>query len=164
MLSRSRAFHSAVLFTLGLAACADSPTGPKEPLPVTRIEQGAFSSATTSQRVVIRSQQQLVAAWAVIHPAGPLALPPPLPVIDFATEMAVVVFAGEKPSGGYCIVVDGAAGDSRTIELTVRSVGPTPANGVLPVVTHPFDLVRVPRRDEVRFNEISEIGNCGPIF
>ena len=130
---------------------------------MTRIQQGSFSTATTRDRVVVRSQAHLLQIWRVVHPAGPTALPPPLPAVDFSTEMVIVAFAGEKPSGGYCVAVEAASGDKRTIDLTVRSIGPTPQNTVLPMLTHPFDLVRVPRRDDVRFTEVSEIGNCGPL-
>ena len=45
---------------------------------------------------------------------------------------------------------------------TVRSGGPSAGN-VLPIVTHPFDVVRVPRRDDVTFTEVSFVGNCGPL-
>ena len=163
MVRRSRACRSSLLLVLCLSACGDSPTGPRESLPVTRIQQGFFSAAPSRERLVIRSQSRLAQVWPVINPGSPLSLPPPPPTIDFSKEMVIVAFAGAKPSGGFCVTVEAAAGDTKTIEVTVRSVGPIPENTILPVVTHPFDVVRVPRRDDVEFIERSEIGNCGPL-
>lgn len=163
MVRYCRAFLWILWLVPFLSGCESTPTGPTEALPVTRVVQGIFSGATTPDRRVIRSQQQLLDAWVVIFPGSPTSLPPPLPVVDFSSEMVIVAFAGAKPSSGYCIAVDAAAGNRRTATITVRSEGPSGAGGILPVVTQPFDVVRVPRRDEVRFTEVSVVGNCGPL-
>jgi hypothetical protein len=159
MVRHCRAFLSILCLVPVLSGCESTPTGPTEPLPVTRIVQGPFSGATAPDRLVIRSQQQLVNAWAVIFPGSPTSLPPRLPVVDFSSEMVIVAFAGAKPTSGYCIAIDGAAANRRTARITVRSVAPS-AMGILPVVTQPFDVVRVPRRDEVTFTEVSVVGDC----
>jgi hypothetical protein len=157
------ALHS-ILFVfvlvLALVGC-DSPTAPEVNLPVTRVIQGYFSAGEASQRLVIRSQADLTAAWDAIFRI--FSEPPELPIIDFSQEMLIIARAGSKPSGGYCITVDSAVGNRRSMTVTVRSGGPTANNAVLPVVTHPYDVVRVPRRDEVTFTEVSFIANCGPL-
>ena len=144
-----------------LTAGCSSPTEPSEPgapLPVTRISNGSFSKFTTPQRRVVRSQDALVAVWAQVF-GGPLALPPPLPEVDFSNEMVILVATGEKPTSGYCIAVEAAAGDSREATVSVLSSTPPPG-GVATVLTQPYDLVRMPRRDEVTFEERSEAGAC----
>ena len=156
-----RALHSILfLFVLGLIGC-DSPTAPEVNLPVTRVIQGYFSAGDASQRLVIRSQAELTAAWDAMFRT--LSPPPEIPIVDFSQEMLIIALAGAKPSGGYCISVDSAVGSRRRMTVTVRSGGPSAGNPILPVVTHPFDVVRVPRRDEVTFSEVSFIGNCGPL-
>ena len=149
-----------VLFVLVSVAC-ESPTGPGDPLPVTRILQGAFSSADTSQRLVVRSQAELSAAWATMFRDE--SEPPALPTVDFSRDMVIIALAGGKPSGGYCIFVQAATSKNGLAEVMIRSIGPSPSSLILPVVTHPYDVVRVPRREIVRFNEVSEVGNCGPL-
>ena len=163
MVGNSRALLWIPCLLWTLSGCESAPAGPTETLPITPIAQGAFSGATKPERLVIRSQQQLLDAWVTIFPGSPTSLPPPVPSIDFSAEMVIAVFAGTKPSGGYCISIDAAAGDRRSATITVRSQGPTPAGAILPVLTQPFAVVRVPRRDEVRFAEVSVVANCGPL-
>ena len=149
-----------VLGSVTIAGC-DSPSGPSETLPLTRVTQGYFGAPNPSQRLVVRSQQDFATAWAAIfNNSSPQ---PPLPNVDFTQEMVIIALSGSKPSGGYCIAVEHATGDRRSATLTVRSVGPTANNTILPVITNPYDIVRVPRRDRVSFTEVSEIGNCGPL-
>ena len=130
-------------------------------LPVTRVVQGFFSAGEASERLVIRSQAELTTAWGAMFRL--LSPAPETPTIDFSQEMVIIARAGSKPSGGYCITVDSAVGGRRSMTGTVRSGGPSAGNAILPVVTHPFDVVRVPRRDEVTFAEVSFVGNCGPL-
>ena len=151
-----------ILFSavLGLAGC-HSPTAPETNLPITRVLQGDFSAGDSPQpeRVVARSPAELAAAWnAMFLTRDPQ---PPIPTVDFTKEMVVIARTGAKPSGGYCINVDSAVGSSRKATVTVRTGGPTPS--FLPAVTRPFDIVRIPRADEVTFAETSFIGNCGPL-
>ena len=149
-----------VLVSLTIAGC-DSPSGPSETLPLTRVTQGYFGAPGPSQRLVVRSQQDFAAAWAAIFDNS--SPQPPLPSVDFTQEMVIIALSGSKPSGGYCIAVEHAAGDRRSVTLTVRSGGPTANNPILPVITNPYDVVRVPRRDRVSFTEMSVITNCGPL-
>ena len=148
------------LFVLALVGC-DSPTAPEVNLPVTRVVQGFFSAGEASQRLVIRSPAELTAAWDAMFRT--LSHPPEIPTVDFSQEMVIIVRAGAKPTGGYCITVDSAVGNRRRMTVTIRSGGPSAGHTILPVVTHPFDVVRVPRREEVTFTEVSFVGNCGPL-
>jgi hypothetical protein len=89
-------------------------------------------------------------------------VPPPLPQVDFSSEMVILAHAGEKPTRGYCIAVEAATGNRRDATVTVVTSGPPPGS-LLPVVTQPFDLVRLPRRDDVTFEEKSETRQCGTL-
>ena len=143
-----------------MAGCSSptEPSEPSDPLPVTRITSGSFSKFTTPQRRVIRSQDALLSVWAQVF-GGPLALPPPLPAVDFSSEMVILVAAGERPTSGYCITVEAAAGDDRAARVSVLLSTPLPG-GVLTVITQPFEIVRIPRRDEVTFEERQEARAC----
>jgi hypothetical protein len=160
-MSRSAIVGSLVVLCSVTVAGCDSPSSPAETLPLTRVTQGYFGAPNPSQRLVVRSQQDFAAAWAAIFTTS--SPQPPAPSVDFTQEMVIIALSGSKPSGGYCIAVEHAAGDRRSATVTVRSVGPTAGNPILPVITNPYDIVRVPRRDRVSFTEVSEIGNCGPL-
>ena len=149
-----------VLSSLTLAGC-ESPSSPAESLPLTRVTQGYFGAPNPSQRLVVRSEQEFATAWAAIF--SNTSPQPPVPSVDFTQEMVIVALSGSKPTGGYCIAVEHAAGDRRSVTLTVRSGGPAANNAILPVITNPYDIVRVPRRDRVLFTETSVITNCGPL-
>ena len=150
------------VLTLFAAVACESPSAPRQPLPITRIQNGIFSHAQGPQRLVLRSQREFDDAWAAMF-INVTMQPMPMLSIDFSREMVIIVNAGPKPTSGFCIGVAAAAGDRRSMEVTVRSSGPTPNMGVLPVITHPFDVVRVPRRDDVTFTDESIVGSCVPV-
>ena len=160
MAHHRRTARSIPVLFVGLFVACGSPTAPDVSLPVTRVVQGYFSAGDAPQRLAIRSSAELRAAWEAMFRT--LSPPPEIPTVDFSQDMLIVAAAGAKPSGGYCISVESAVGTRQRVTMTVRSGGPT-AGALLPVVTHPFDVVRVPRRDDVRFTEVSFVGNCGPL-
>jgi hypothetical protein len=144
------------VFVLGLVAC-DSPTMPETNLPITRVVDGHFSDGEASQRLVIRSQAEFDAAWRWMFRS---ISSEPAPAVDFSQEMVIIARAGVKPSGAYCIAVASAVGNSKKATITVRSGGPA-SQALLPTMTNPYDIVRVPRSNEVTFTETSVIENCG---
>jgi hypothetical protein len=146
------------LCVFALAAC-DTPTEPSENLPITRISQGTFSRFDTPQRRVVTSQAQLLEVWAAIF-GGPLELPPPLPSIDFSQEVVIVAAAGTRSSGGLTIAVESASANAREAVVTVLTTVPGPNCVTLPVVTNPYDVVRLPARSEVDFVERTEVRAC----
>ena len=137
-----------------LTAC-DSPTDPSETLSVTRISQGIFSRFDTPQRLVVRSEASLLTAWANVFGG---AAPPP--EVDFSREMIIVVALGSRPTSGFLIAVEGASGTRETAIVTVRSLSASTTCVTVPAVTNPYDIVRLPRREEVRFVEQSGVQPC----
>jgi hypothetical protein len=147
------------LCVLGLSAC-DTPTQPSETLPLTRISQGSFSRFETSQRLVVTSQAQLAQVWAAVF-GGPTQLPPEMPKIDFSQEMVVVAAAGRRASGDLMIAVESASATGCQAAVTIVSTTLAPSCVTLPVVTTPYDVVRLPAREVVTFTERTAVRNCG---
>lgn len=158
-MNRHRIVRAFVLLSSIVVAGCDNPAGPKQSQPITRVLNGTFSHAPTPQRLVLRTAKEFEDAWAAMF-INVTMMPIPLD-IDFSREMVIIVQAGAKPTSGHCIAVSTAAADRRSMEVLVRSSGPTPLMGILPVVTHPFDVVRVPRRDDVTFSEVTGNDGCG---
>jgi hypothetical protein len=62
--------------------------------------------------------------------------------------MLIVASMGEKPSGGYEIVITGACEVDNKIEIQVRSSDYTKCGGAnTAVITAPVDIVRLPKSD-----------------
>lgn len=109
-------------------------------------DQRGFSDA---RQVVVRSDKVWAALWSEIN--GGITPPPPVPPVNFETDMVVGVFLEAKPSGGYGVELraERAGAELRAIYAeTVPDTGMTQ----ITVITMPYALLSVPRFDgPVRF-------------
>ena len=66
------------------------------------------TNASQNERLIARADDPagLSALWDRV--ARTRVPPPEPPEVDFAEEILVVIFAGQRPSGGYSLEVDGA--------------------------------------------------------
>ena len=158
----------ALMFALLGTACAYSEiTGSLagRAIPIVRLRAEPHSFAFNSgyeepARLVIRDGASWQAAWAQTH--ANMSPVPPLPAVDFSTDMIVLVAMGWRPSGGYQILVEGASelGADGAV-VAVSSTSPGVRCFVTAALTEPVDIVRMPRRDgEIRFTERSGVTNC----
>jgi hypothetical protein len=150
----------------GVLGCTQ-PLAPEPlttPVPVVRLRAEPYpltfsSGLTQPQRLVIRDPAAWTEVWAAVwlrH--SPL---PELPQVDFAREMLVVVALGERPTGGYGILVDSAAAKPGGLTIWVRTISPGPGCAVTPAVSQPVDIARLPRSEGVvRFQDRSEEHAC----
>jgi hypothetical protein len=85
---------------------------------------------------------------------------PPVPAIDFSSEMIVVAALGARSTGGYGILIDGANEVANGgVNVTIRSTSPLNCL-VTEAFTQPVDIARVPIRGKVEFTERSEVHQC----
>ena len=70
--------------------------------------------------------------------------PPPLPDVDFPSEMLLMAAMGPKPSGGYRVVIDKVLEQPGELLAFVRFVSPGRRCGAIAAVTSPVDIVRLP--------------------
>ena len=149
------------------SACAQ-PNGP-DPLatdiPIQRLSAEPYSfewnsGFRVSNRQVIRDLAAWGKAWATIHENK--GTKPPLPDIDFTTDMVVVAALGARPSGGYNVLVKGASGSADVITVRLESTSPGKGCAVLTVQTQPVDVAKIPRSSAyVQFEETATVRNCG---
>jgi hypothetical protein len=112
-------------------------------------------------RIVVRDAATWQATWNQIYlRSSPL---PPLPPIDFSQEMIVVVALGSHPTGGYGILLDGAAeAPGNGTVVAVSSVSPGARCATTQAFTQPVDIARLPLRSgPVGFIEHTHVTNCG---
>jgi hypothetical protein len=108
-----------------------------------------------SVRLVVRDATSWPGVWA--QATSTQATPPPLPAVDFAHEMVVVVGAGHMSPGDQ-IRVDSAGQHAGTYSVVVRTIlacHPFAADA------YPLAVVQVPRTDKpVAFTERRERAAC----
>ena len=134
------------------------------PIEITRLRSEPYSFTFYSgfdqpARLVIRDQPSWEAAWERLYlRSRPV---PPLPEIDFSREVVVLVALGNRATGGYGILIDGAATTASEATILVRSISPGAKCGVTAALTQPVDIARMTRRQiDVRFSERSEVQQC----
>jgi hypothetical protein len=111
-------------------------------------------------RIVIRENDTWRGTWKRIH--LDYSEVPPLPEIDFSREMIIFVALGERPTGGYGIIIDSVYERNDRLEVVVRSVLPGKTCGLTQAVTAPIDIVRLPNKigHSVSFRETEVVHEC----
>lgn len=141
------------------------PSGTPEarPIPFQPLQEAQtvrfYSGLTTRQRLVIRDAATWANVWREL--TSPFQPAPPVPAVDFASNLVVVAAMGLRNTGGYSITIDDvrtAAGDV-SISVTERS----PGSGciVTAVVTEPVAVVVASRfAGQATFVEHTALRDC----
>jgi uncharacterized membrane protein len=115
---------------------------------VVTIARGDASRLVEQRRFVARDRHSFQAVWAA-H-AGPDA---PMPTIDFNARMVAAVFAGERPTPGYEILITGTRREGSTLVIVDEERVPPADRIAAQVIVSPFHIVSLPRHDgSIRFN------------
>lgn len=152
------------LVLLSAPACTN-PTSPETtvPLPVTRLRTQGVNLGLGLERpatFVVRDPDTWQSTWNQMHQRT-LGGPPPLPAIDFATEMIAVAALGAQPNSGYAITLTGATDAHGFVTVEALSTSPGPNCLTLQVITYPMDVARLPRRDgTVGFRLTPDVTSC----
>ena len=148
-----------LLFPLVLLAGCGSPAQPDVSIPIVRVRSETFSGLTQPAQLIIRDQSAWQQTWSAIWTSTTPA--PGLPVVDFSSNMIIVVAAGSKPSSGYAIAVESASQHDGDVTVAVRATSPSPGCAALTVITNPVDVVQLPRYNgHISFEQRSEIASC----
>jgi len=128
-----------------LAGCRSSAVSPGDVIPFRTLARGYQSGVSDAGVVVARDEDAWRALWRR-HAATVLPRPEP-PAVDFEREMVVGVTLGTRSTGGFGVEVARvvAAEDGLFVEATERA--PAPGAMVPQVITQPFHMVAVPRRE-----------------
>lgn len=94
---------------------------------------------------VLRQASEWDALWRGMHARmTPL---PETPKIDFAENMALAVFAGEKRTGGHQVHIASVTKDDDGLEAQVWTKEPPEGAMTTMALTYPYSIVVVPRED-----------------
>lgn len=70
-----------------------------------------------------------------------------LPEIDFEEQLPLLVYLGERPTGGYGVEIDSAAVKGDTLAAVVSFRSPQPNEFVTMAFTYPYSLVLLERAE-----------------
>jgi len=134
------------LFAAAFASgCAPAVSLAQTPVSFSTIDKGFRSGVREPLEVVIRGEQEWAALWSR-HASGRRPAPSP-PLIDFSAEMVVGLFLGQKSTGGYSVEITRAELDGANLKVFYRDGSPPPGAIVPQVLTQPYHLIRLLRRE-----------------
>ncbi len=132
-----------------------APYGKNRTLDIRRIGQWTRTGIGESRRLVIRDANGWSQFWSELGVGE-------RPSVDFNRDVVIAVAAGQRPTGGYEIVIDRVTQNDG--QLTVEVVERTPGPNCMTTasLTQPVDVVVVPAVDakSPSFLERKEIRGC----
>lgn len=123
----------------------------EEKVEFSNVAKGFYGSREEKGNLVIHSEAELTSN---IDTAGLLG-------IDFAHEMAVAVFSGTKPTGGYSVEITKIIETDTEIVVTAVETSPGADCIVTQAFTSPYSIVKIPKLDKkVTFDIEAKVTNC----
>ena len=122
-----------------------SPALTQISVPLSNLQKGDFSGVREALQIVVRTQDDWDNLWS--RHTSIAANPPSTPRMNFATEMVVGVFAGEKSTGGYEVEITRAERRNSRLYLYYLEKSPPRDAMVAQVLTQPYHLLKIPRDD-----------------
>jgi len=120
------------------------------------IASGATSDYEGGRRVeLIANAEDWRQAWATVGGGRPV------PEVNFVTRAVVLVFQGQKSTGGYSVSVEEIRRDGTALAVSVNERRPASDGVTTQVITSPFVAVSVPRPGQgavVRFADEVKAG------
>ena len=121
--------------------------GPEAAQPVSfeTVLQSTGAAGDQSERfLTIRNQDDFQQAWDELFEPNSA---PPLPSIDFESEMVIIYAMGTQPSGCYSAEVEGVRGSGPELLVQVREVEPGPSCTCTLALVMPFEVIRLSAHD-----------------
>ena len=141
----SRLFPKLLTFVLLLLSLVGFSRAAKVEIPFTTLSKGQYSGVREPLKVIIQTQDEWVALWT--GHSSIKANPSPPPYVDFATEIVVGVFVGERSTGGYEVEITRAERTDSAFYIYYRQKSPAPDTIVTQALTQPYHLIKVTKYD-----------------
>ncbi len=112
------------------------------PVPFVTVARGVHSGVKERLDATVRTTEAWAVLWA--RHSGASVAPPP---VDFSAEMIVAVFAGGRSTSGYEVEITEVVAIDGELRVTYRERRPPGGAIVLPALTSPFHIIRLPRAE-----------------
>ena len=109
----------------------------------TDIARGQTSAILERRSFIVRAPEHWQRVWRE-HTAN-LLPQPPAPEVDFERFMVVGMILGQRESGGYGLLMDGARIEDGALILDALETRPQPGQATTLALTSPFHFMRVTR-------------------
>jgi VWFA-related protein len=142
---------------------AQTPAGPASPTPAVPVlpvvtdkvpamrtlDKGTQSNVDNARQIVVRSNDEWTTLWRLHTPDRKV------PAVDFSRDMVVGVFLGTRPTAGFEAQIVDTREEAGALIIRYREVVPTIRAMTAQVLTMPYHLVVVPKRDgDVKFEKM----------
>jgi hypothetical protein len=104
------------------------------------VANAGYASRTEKGAVVAADEAAYRNAWNSMIGAGEA------PAIDFASETALFLFGGQRPTGGYSVEVRGVTLDGDTAVVDGNVQGPPSGSMTTQALTSPYAVIAVQSR------------------
>jgi PrcB C-terminal len=105
------------------------------------IRQGTYSGKRDAAAQVIDKKEDWEQLWK--QHVSLLVPQPPVPDIDFESNVVAILFAGEKNTGGYAVVIKDVSAEGDDVVVKYRLTEPEPNSFTLQAISQPFAMVRI---------------------
>jgi hypothetical protein len=124
-------------------------------LDIRRVGQWTRTGIAEARRLVIRDANAWDQFWSELGVGS-------RPDVDFTRDVVVAVAAGQRPTGGYEIAIDGVTHADGQLRVSVVERSPGPNCMTTASLTQPVDVVVVPAAEarSWSFVERKEIRGC----
>jgi len=119
------------------------------PATLRTIGKGPTSDIESARQMVIRTPAEWQMVWQAHAPADRQ-----LPTVDFAREIVLAVFLGQRPTAGYGVEIVRTINANGTLIVDYVETKPAPGAVAAQLITSPFHLVAVPKFDgDIKFQK-----------
>jgi hypothetical protein len=105
------------------------------------IQQGTYSGKKDATAQVISTKSAWEQLWK--QHVSVLVPQPPVPEIDFETQVVVAIFSGEKNSGGYATVIKSVSAELNDVVVKYKLTEPQPNSFTIQAITQPYVMLRM---------------------
>jgi PrcB C-terminal len=129
-------------------------------VPFRNLKQGWAGLEHKAGMFVARTDRSWESHWRRLHSARNSV--PPIPDLDWATEIAVGYVLGSRPTGGYGARIEALRGADGWLDVCVLEIQPGPTCFTPQAFINPFHVVAIPAAaGALRLVERIEIRDCG---
>ncbi len=132
-----------------LSSCSSSSTINKQTMIISQdtitfetLAEDFYGGMTDSKFIVIKEETTLNEIYKLINKSKSPGIK--IPIINFEKETVLVLFLGEKSSGGYSISVEQILDENEKVTVKYKVTLPKLGEMVTTVMTQPYCIIKIP--------------------
>jgi len=149
-----------VIYIFLLSSCSSSSTINKQTMIISQdtitfetLAEDFYGGMTDSKFIVIKEETTLNEIYKLINKNKSPGIK--IPIINFEKETVLVLFLGEKSSGGYSIAVEQILDENEKVTVKYKVTLLKLGEMVTTVMTQPYCIIKIPKTlKEVGFKKI----------